>query len=177
MVSHLPDLDSLIDEKVDQLLRKDFQQVPPESEEVSPYGLASTPNPGVYEDNVQWGHVVIKFFDKQVTKSKKKTGWFGQGKNDDTEDVTLWETWVINIKCLPLDNTPNEYETAIKSSTLSFEENLLKIITIADTNKDHIPPITSLDTSPFPYTIEVDPELVAGNDDASWGNYIKKILD
>lgn len=168
----------MIDEKVDQLLRKYFHpsaSSEQQQQEVSPYGLVSS-NPGIYEDrNVKWGHVKIRFFDKQVTKSKKKTGWFGQGKNDDTEDTKLWETWIINIKCLPLDN---QFESPMKVSAHSFEETLLKIITIADTNKEHIPPITSLDTSPFPYTIDVEQELEAANDDdASWGTYIKKILD
>lgn len=105
------------------------------------------------------GQVVIKFLDKKVTKSKKKTGWFGQGKSSDSEDLKLWESWTINVKCLPiikesvgdkqvLEKTPGpikvtdmkSYEQNVAISINSFENNMRKIIDIADSQKDYIPP-------------------------------------
>jgi len=33
----------------------------------------------------------------------------------------------------------------------------MKIVTIVNLNKDHIPPITTSETNPFPYQITVNP--------------------
>lgn len=40
----------------------------------------------------------------------------------------------------------------------------LKILTIVNKDKDHIPPITTSDTNPFPYQIVLNPKH------DSWGN-------
>ena len=32
----------------------------------------------------------------------------------------------------------------------------MKIVTIANRNKDHIPPITTSETNPFPYKIDIE---------------------
>lgn len=39
-----------------------------------------------------------------------------------------------------------------------LEATVLKIITVAGKEKSHIPPITSTDANPFPYTIVVSPK-------------------
>ncbi|CUM52484.1 unnamed protein product [Debaryomyces tyrocola] len=185
MTSDLPDLDSLIDEKINQLIKKKFDDNTVQNQEQKP----------------KMGQVVIQFLDKKVTKSKKKTGWFGQGKSSDSEDLKLWESWTINVKCLPIiresgrdkqvsEKTPGpikvtdkeSYEQNIAISINSFENNMRKIIDIADSQKDYIPPITSLDSSPFPYSIDVERKApdnmnYTAGEDESWGNYIKKMLD
>ena len=86
MASDLPNLDSLIDEKINQLIKKKFDDNTIQNQ----------------EQKARMGQVIIKFLDKKVTKSKKKTGWFGQGKSSDSEDLKLWESWTINVKCLPI---------------------------------------------------------------------------
>jgi hypothetical protein len=40
----------------------------------------------------------------------------------------------------------------------SLHKTALKIITIVNREKDHIPPITTTDTNPFPYQIVVNPK-------------------
>ena len=40
----------------------------------------------------------------------------------------------------------------------SLQKTAVKIITIVNREKDHIPPITSTDTNPFPYQIVVNPK-------------------
>lgn len=105
----------------------------------------------------QFSHIIIKFLDRV----KKKSTWFGKD-----DDYKTWEVWVINVKTESQD---------LKTSVQSFEDNLLTIINIADSHKDHIPPITSLELSPFPYTIEVQPDVSTEN--ASWGKYIKRVLE
>lgn len=194
MADDQPDLDSLMDEKISYLIKNEFNVL--ETEKTS--------------------HVIIQFLDKRVTKSKKKSSWFGQGKLENAEDLKLWESWIIVVRCLPLEDESRSSPSSLSSSTNghilsshsaesktksvrtsathnsnektntdisieSFESNLLKIIDIVDTHKDHIPPITSLESSPFPYTIEVERRApnrtYLTNDDESWGKYIKKMLD
>lgn len=109
---------------------------------------------------VRSGQITISFHDK----SKKKSGWFGK------EDERAWEHWRIKVTCPPVRPATNliPYEQ-------NFEENIAKIVDIVDTHKNHIPAITSLESSPFPYTIDVG-ETGDRGDDETWGDYIKKIL-
>lgn len=237
MATNLPQLDSLIDEKIDYLIKNYFDKTnkipkPTTPTSRSPSVSTSTSNLSTLplntndnqnksssnnprlesirgnsydDDDVKWGHIVVKFFDKEITKAKKKTSWFGQGKTDDTEDLKLWESWVINCKCLPLDRCSNisclpsstsssisdlvknrnqNHSDPIELSTDSFQDNLMKIVDIVDGHKEHIPPITSLESSPFPYKISVSSDTsysftsnYNNEDDASWGKYIKNMLD
>jgi hypothetical protein len=39
----------------------------------------------------------------------------------------------------------------------SLQKTAMKIINIVNRDKDHIPPITTTDTNPFPYQIMVNP--------------------
>ncbi|ODV80208.1 uncharacterized protein CANTADRAFT_89783 [Suhomyces tanzawaensis NRRL Y-17324] len=168
MAENLPELDTLIDEKVNQLIKLQFD----------------TSNQGVSH-----GHVIVQFLDKKAGKSKR-TGWFG--KSETSDDLKLWESWIVSVECLPMATSdhggdggpclnPQDKNRNIEVSIQSFEENLHKIFTIVDSHKDHIPPITSLESLPFPYTIDVERNLsklnyaTEGND--SWGGYIKKMLD
>lgn len=188
MASDQADLDALIDEKINQLIKNKFDRT------LEKHNQDNTETPKI-------GEVVIQFLDKKVTKSKKKTGWFGQGKSSDSEDLKSWESWTIKVKCLPVtddrsseksvpDKSPrstsdkgkNAYEQNVDLSINSFENNVRKVIDIADTHKDHIPPITSLESSPFPYTIKVEQKELdfasyTATEEEGWGNYIKKMLD
>lgn len=171
-------LDTLIDEKIHHLIKNVFN-----GNVTAPLGNSR---------NVKSGQIKIQLYELRVKKSKK-TGWFGQVKSED-EEKRLWESWVINVKCYPVDEGgPGNVETGGKltddrSSTksepmamsiASFKENLNNIIDIADTHKDHIPPITSLDSLPFPYTIIVSDTQVhsTATEEESWGTLIKKMLD
>lgn len=40
----------------------------------------------------------------------------------------------------------------------SLHKTALKIVNIVNKDKDHIPPITTTDANPFPYTITVNPK-------------------
>lgn len=172
------DLDTLIDQKINELIKRDFENI----------------------DEVKLSSIMIQFYDPKTAKSRKSS-WFGQ--KDNTEHLKSWESWIIKIKCLPMNvtslssttsdlttaigtgtNTITSSETGINDKKIqdqniltsieSFEENLNDIIDIVDNNKDHIPPITSLDSSPFPYEIK---NIIGYNTEESWGKYIKRILD
>ena len=133
MAANLPDLDSLIDEKISRLIRQ-FDSV-----------------------NAKTGRIVIKFLDKNKSKSKKKTGWFAKADSPEDE-VKVWEVWILTVTCIPLEeprdsNTSNSSNSnnsnsnnnntsnnsnndssngnnspAIEISIRSFDENLNKII-------------------------------------------------
>lgn len=170
MAANLADLDSLIDVRIEELIKKDFGA-----------GASST-LPRV-------GQLVIQFLDSNATKAKKKSGWFGHVTEDETRP-RVWETWVVNVNCLPLgasdqvvpgDQTVNPAERVLQLSLLSFESALNEVTDLVDSHKAHIPPIMTLDVLPFPYEIKIDPRAEVGRpppaDDESWGHYIKKIID
>jgi len=39
---------------------------------------------------------------------------------------------------------------------------VMKCVTLANTHKDHIPPITTTESNPFPYQISINPQKEAG---------------
>lgn len=187
MADNMTDLDTLIDERINQLIKKVFQE-PTVASHVSSSS----------DDRIKTGQVMIQFYNV-MKKLKKKSGWFGLAKEED-EEQKIWESWIVNVKCIPIDeksggaggNGPlqlanKDSDTSSRSSAIdvsitSFEENLHTIIDIADTHKDHIPPITSLESSPFPYSIDVGKTISRGvhyttTEEESWGKYIKKMLD
>lgn len=160
----------MIDEKINEVIKRDFN------------------NAGIMnDDNFALSQIRIDFYNR---KASKKSSWFGQ---KDTEDSELWESWVLYIKCLPINgsnsntvtsnmtsnntitssNSKPDNDDNITISIKSFEKALATIIDNVDAHKDHIPPITSLDSLPFPYTITTGEKAP----DDSWGKYIKKILD
>lgn len=164
--SDLPELDSLIDEKINQLIHDKFNYFHRDMIEQ------------LNSDDVKYGQLSIQFFDNNP-QVKKKTGWFGQGKD---HNAKVWESWIIQVKCIPMAHTESSANSInsdenVLISIKSFEANLNKINDIADTHKDHIPPITSLESSPFPYSIDLESKLDYNVEDQSWGGYIRKILD
>ncbi|KAI5950424.1 hypothetical protein CANMA_005352 [Candida margitis] len=166
-VANLPDLDSLIEEKITTFIRTRIEGKPLPAR----------------------GTITIQFLNKSNEK-RKSSGWFGREYEND--DMKAWETWTINVESLPIEEGPSihrpkhaglEYSRAVTISMKSFEDSLVKIYDFVDRHKDHIPPITSLESSPFPYIIKVQedsrskPEKHNSDGDEGWGSYIKKILD
>lgn len=170
------ELNSLIEDKVNYFAKK--------AESIGSVASNIENNERVFVE-----HMTVRFYDKKVTKSKKKIGWFGQGRSSETDDVNPWETWVIKVKLLPVPEAKNDSRSDKKECSLmeenqnitsaSFHSTLRKIIDICDSHKDHIPPITSSESSPFPYSIGVSNEDSGSSpyEQESWGKYIKKILD
>lgn len=172
MAANLADLDSHIDSKIDELIKKDFGS------------SSNAAQPRV-------GQLVTRFLDTNATKAKKKSGWFGH-VTEDKPGSLVWETWIVNVNCLPMgsadqtvpgDQTVNPAERMLQLSLLSFENALAEVMDLVDQHKAHIPPIMTLDVLPFPYEINIDPQSETVSvqppaaDDESWGHYIKKIID
>ena len=53
-----------------------------------------------------------------------------------------------------------------KAMGTTLHRTALKIVTIVNKDKEHIPPITTSETNPFPYQIELNPRL------EGWGKSI-----
>lgn len=155
-----PELETLIDTRVGQLVRQ----------------LSSTSSPKSIR-----GQLAVQFFEKRRRKGGG-LGWFtGAGKG---EEEVCWEIWCLEITLA----TPRteagildpsiaegseksaeyiiERAKVIKAMGSNLQRTAMKIVTIVNRDKDHIPPITTSETNPFPYQIVLNPRL------EGWGKSI-----
>lgn len=59
-----------------------------------------------------------------------------------------------------------ERAKVVKAMASTLQRTATKIVTIVNKDKEHIPPITTSETNPFPYQIELNPRL------EGWGKSI-----
>ncbi|PRT52671.1 Meiotically up-regulated gene 66 protein [Wickerhamiella sorbophila] len=79
--------------------------------------------------------LTVQFQDHKV----KKATWFAK-----TQDVS-WEEWRVEVQLDPNADT-----------TASLQRALFKVLQTAETQREHIPPITTRDIAPFPYEVLID---------------------
>ena len=113
------------------------------------------------------GHTPTGNGRSQLTVSflerKRRKNWFG-GKAD--EDL-IWEVWNLDVT-LATPRTETEAIKTRRAMESSLQRNALKIVGIVNRDRDHIPPITTNETNPFPYVIVVNPHK-GGGGDGGWG--------
>jgi len=136
-----PELETLIDTRAGQLIRQ----------------LSSTTSPN---SSVR-GQLGVQFFEKKRRKGGG-LGWFGGGK---AEEEICWEVWTLEVT-LAMPRTEAERTKVLKAMEMTLQKTALKIVTIVNQHKDHIPPITTSETNPFPYQIVLNPRL------EGWGTRI-----
>ncbi|KAM0222584.1 hypothetical protein ACHAQD_004184 [Fusarium lateritium] len=116
------------------------------------------------------GQLVVQFFEK-----RRRKAWLSRG-----DEEVCWECWTIKVT---VAEPRTESGTGVKLAGLpvtvllimnierakvrrAMEQTLLatamKIVTFANTHKDHIPPITTQGANPFPYKINLDQKEAAG---------------
>ncbi|KAL9091915.1 MAG: hypothetical protein Q9165_004667 [Trypethelium subeluteriae] len=137
------DLETLIDQRATALVRQ------MDSQAGYSYGVGAGAGGGGYNgDGGTRGQLAVKFFEK-----KRRKTYFSFGKG---EDDVCWEQWILNIS---LTRAKDEMAAnkARQAMEMNLERNAQKIINIVNRDKDHIPPITTTDTNPFPYDIVVNP--------------------
>lgn len=78
--------------------------------------------------------VILQFQDEQV----KKPTWFAKTQN------VGWEEWRIEVAIDPRADGASQLQRA-----------LMRVLQTAETQKDHIPPITTREVAPFPYEVTV----------------------
>lgn len=52
-----------------------------------------------------------------------------------------------------------EHTKVTKAMEMTLHKTALKIVTIVNQHKDHIPPITTSEVNPFPYQINLNPKI------------------
>jgi autophagy-related protein 101 len=118
----------------------------------------------VIEETSGPGQIGIQFFEIR----SKKPSWFGKAHEE-----VCWEQWVITVTATQ-SITEADREASRQKTAVQLRKILEEIVTTVDSNKSHIPPITTTDATPFPYEIVVIPKSTGDNE--SWGSVFKKIL-
>lgn len=95
------------------------------------------------------GQLVVQFSEKK----RRKSGWFVSKADEET----IWEIWTIDIT---LTGARSEPEAARNKRLMekSLETAAMRILSIVNGEKSHIPPITTNESNPFPYQILINPK-------------------
>lgn len=125
---------------------------------------------------------LVQFYEKRL----RKAGWVAKA-----EEKVSWEQWMLTVTLLAPCNKMGKFSSTmfprkrkalfgrspanidviektvmLKKIESQLEKTLREIIHIAGHNKDHIPPITSQEPNPFPYSIIISPK------EDTWGTRI-----
>ncbi|KAK3676320.1 hypothetical protein LTR78_003594 [Recurvomyces mirabilis] len=92
--------------------------------------------------------LVIQFLER-----KRRKGWF----ISKADEETIWESWILEVNLTSARSEP-EAEWNRRVMENSLQDAVMKVITTANKEKNHIPPITTNDSNAFPYQILVNPK-------------------
>ncbi|KAJ5238834.1 hypothetical protein N7468_003453 [Penicillium chermesinum] len=140
------DLETLIDSRVGALVRQ---------------RLSSPPDGKVGSGGGVRGRIAVEFYEKKRRRSGM--GFFGLGQKG--EEEVCWEIWTLDVT-IATPRTEAERMKVRKAMNNMLQKAALKILTFVNRDKDHIPPITTSESNPFPYKIVVNPRA------DGWGNRI-----
>ncbi|RHZ71708.1 hypothetical protein CDV55_108556 [Aspergillus turcosus] len=125
------------------------------------------------------GRIAVEFYEK---KRKRSGAWFS-GLAGKGEEEVCWEVWNLDVTIAtprtesgtyPLNKTDvidagkrtvwADYHHPVperakvrKAMENMLQKAALKILAVVNRDKDHIPPITTSDSNPFPYRIVLNP--------------------
>ncbi|KAI0997014.1 hypothetical protein K3495_g11170 [Podosphaera aphanis] len=99
------------------------------------------------------GMIFVQFFEK-----RRRKAWFAKG-----EEEICWEQWTLDVT-LATPKTELERSKVRKAMEQMLLKAAMKIVTTVNREKDHIPPITTSESNPFPYHIIVNPK------ESGWGS-------
>ncbi|KAL3437573.1 autophagy-related protein [Aspergillus tetrazonus] len=129
------DLDTLIDSRISSLVRQH-----------------SSSAAGALDSNGVRGRIAVEFYEK---KRRRSNMWFpalaGKG-----EDEVCWEVWNLDVT-VATPRTESERAKVRKAMENMLQKAALKILAVVNRDKDHIPPITTTESNPFPYRIILNP--------------------
>ncbi|KAK7414530.1 hypothetical protein QQX98_006641 [Neonectria punicea] len=108
---------------------------------------AGNPNPASNSGTAGGGRgqLVVQFFEK-----RRRKAWLSRG-----DEEVCWECWTIKVTVAE-PRTESERAKVRRAMEQTLHTTAMKIVTFANTHKDHIPPITTQGTNPFPYKINLD---------------------
>ncbi|KAJ6130253.1 hypothetical protein N7512_003033 [Penicillium capsulatum] len=139
------DLETLIDSRVSALTHQHLSSAGTQDGKVGGGGVR--------------GRIAVEFYEK---KRRRPHMWFG-GLAGKGEEEVCWEIWNLDVT-IATPRTDSERAKVRKAMGNMLQKAALKILTVVNKDKDHIPPITTSDSNPFPYRIVVNPR---GD---GWGN-------
>ncbi|KAI9746507.1 MAG: hypothetical protein M1818_000220 [Claussenomyces sp. TS43310] len=93
------------------------------------------------------GQIAVQFFEK-----RRRKAWFTKG-----EEEVCWEQWTLDVT-LATPRTESERAKVRQAMETMLLRTAMKIVSTVNRDKDHIPPITTSETNPFPYQISTNPK-------------------
>ncbi|CCU82555.1 DUF1649 domain-containing protein [Blumeria hordei DH14] len=99
------------------------------------------------------GMIFVQFFEK-----KRRKAWFTKG-----EEEVCWEQWTLDVT-LATPQTESERAKVRQAMEQMLLKAAMKIVTVVNREKDHIPPITTSESNPFPY------QIVVNSKESGWGS-------
>jgi hypothetical protein len=113
---------------------------------ISTYNAQQSLSRGGGGHNSNNNHVEIRV---QFLERKRKKGWFGG------DEKSMWECWIIDLHVMTARSEP-EAQRNRRVMERSLSKAALAVVTLANLERGHIPPITTND-APFPFQIDVGP--------------------
>lgn len=110
---------------------------------------ASTQQSPQYQPKAGRGQLVVQFLEK-----KRKKGWF-VAKADEEQ---VWENWSVEVALTTARSEPEAVRNR-RQMERQLQSAVFKIIQTVNRERNHIPPITTNETNPFPYQILVNPKV------------------
>ncbi|KAI1772524.1 DUF1649-domain-containing protein [Hypoxylon cercidicola] len=139
------ELDTMIEKRAAELARE------LDAERTHSHSLPQTRGAGGGRGNIQ-----VQFFEK-----KRRKAWYMRAAYGSGDEEVCWESWTVKVTVAEprTDSDRAKVRKAMEQTLLTAAMN---IVTWANTNKEHIPPITTSEANPFPYQINVNQK------DAGW---------
>ncbi|OAA74121.1 DUF1649 domain protein [Cordyceps fumosorosea ARSEF 2679] len=97
------------------------------------------------------GQISVRFFEKR----RRKT-WLARG-----DEEVCWECWTVKVTVAE-PRTESERAKVRRAMEQTLLTTAMKIVTFANTHKDHIPPITTHGGNPFPCKISIEQKESTG---------------
>ncbi|KAL2825605.1 DUF1649 domain protein [Aspergillus cavernicola] len=138
------DLETLIDSRISSLVRQHSSSAPGTHEASG--GTGTSGAGGVR------GRIAVEFYEK---KRRRSGIWFA-GLAGKGEEEVCWEVWNLDVT-IATPRTESERAKVRRAMENMLQKAALKILNVVNRDKDHIPPITTSDSNPFPYRIVLNP--------------------
>ncbi|OTA95139.1 hypothetical protein M434DRAFT_394032 [Hypoxylon sp. CO27-5] len=106
------------------------------------------------------GNISVQFFEK-----KRRKAWLPKLAYGSGDEEICWECWTVKVTVAE-PRTESERAKVRKAMEQTLLTTAMKIVTCVNSQKDHIPPITTSEANPFPYQINVNRK------DAGWATRI-----
>ncbi|KAI9374897.1 DUF1649 domain protein [Aspergillus egyptiacus] len=138
------DLETLIDSRISSLVRQHLSTASASNE---PGAGTGTPGSGGVR-----GRIAVEFYEK---KRRRAGNWLA-GLAGKAEEEVCWEVWNLDVT-IATPRTESERVKVRRAMENMLQKAALKILNVVNRDKDHIPPITTTESNPFPYRIILNP--------------------